>query len=59
MRTKFVETESRYQAKKQCPWAEKVTKVCGDICALNLIMIIKFGKIKSNKQPGSNPRFNT
>lgn len=29
MRTKFVETESRYQAKKQCPWAEKVTKVCG------------------------------
>lgn len=23
MRTKFVETESRYQAKKQCPWAEK------------------------------------
>lgn len=29
MRTKFVETESRYQAKKLCPWAENVTKVCG------------------------------
>lgn len=52
MRTKFVETESRYQAKKQCPWAEKVTKVCGDICAFNLIMIIKFGKIKITNSQG-------
>lgn len=33
MRTKFVETESRYLAKKECPWACKITKViCGYMC---------------------------
>lgn len=29
MRIKFVETESRYKAKKQCPWASKTMKVFG------------------------------
>ena len=29
MRTQFVEEESRYQAKKQCPWASRTAKVCG------------------------------
>jgi len=29
MRTEFIETESRYQAKKACPWAAIVTKVVG------------------------------
>jgi len=33
MRTKFVETESRYQAKKACPWASRTAKVCdGFMC---------------------------
>lgn len=59
MRTKFVETESRYQAKKQCPWAEKVTKVCGGYMCFESYYDYQIWKIKSNKQPGSNPRFNT
>ena len=33
MRTQFVETESRYKAKKQCPWASRTAKVCdGFMC---------------------------
>lgn len=33
MRKEFIETESRYQAQKQCAWASKVTKVnCGFMC---------------------------
>ena len=29
MKTQFIETESRYQAKKQCPWASRTAKVFG------------------------------
>jgi len=29
MRIEIVETKSRYQAKKKCPWAVKVVKVFG------------------------------
>ena len=29
MKTQFVETESRYFAKKQCSWAAKIAKVVG------------------------------
>jgi hypothetical protein len=29
MRTKMVETTSRYMAKKAMPWAARVVKVCG------------------------------
>ena len=29
MKTEFVQTESRYQAKKQCPWQHKTMKVYG------------------------------
>ena len=29
MRTQFVETESRYFAKKQCLWSFRITKVVG------------------------------
>ena len=29
MKAKFIETESRYQAKKACPWASRTAKVCG------------------------------
>lgn len=35
---------------------KRLQRYAEDICALNLIMIIKFGKIKSNKQPGYNPK---
>ena len=34
---------------------KRLQRYAEDICALNLIMIIKFGKIKSNKQPGETP----
>ena len=29
MKTKFIETESRYQAKNACPWASRIAKVNG------------------------------
>ena len=29
MKTTFIETESRYKAKKACPWASRIAKVCG------------------------------
>ena len=29
MKTQFIETESYYKAKKACPWASKIVKVCG------------------------------
>ena len=29
MRTQFIETESRYQAKKACPWSSRTAKVYG------------------------------
>lgn len=29
MRQKFVECKWRYQAENECPWASKITKVCG------------------------------
>ena len=29
MRTQFVQTESRYQAKKQCPWQSRTAKING------------------------------
>ena len=29
MRTQFVKSESRYQAKKQCPWQSRTAKTCG------------------------------
>ena len=33
MKTKFIETESRDEAKRACPWAAKIAKVyCGFIC---------------------------
>ena len=33
MRVKFIETESRYLAKKDCPWASIVTKCEGGYMA--------------------------
>lgn len=33
MRTQFVETDSRYKAKKEAYWAVKVTKVVGGFMA--------------------------
>ena len=30
MKTQFIETESRYQAKKACPWSTRTAKVCGE-----------------------------
>lgn len=33
MRRQFVKCNTRYQAMKECPWAEKTMKVCeGFIC---------------------------
>ena len=33
MRTKFVRCNYRYQAQKECPWAEHIVKVCdGYMC---------------------------
>ena len=33
MRIQFVEDKSRYLARKECPWASKITKcVCGYMC---------------------------
>lgn len=29
MRQQFVETDSRYKASKECPWANHIAKVCG------------------------------
>jgi hypothetical protein len=37
MTTKFIETESRNEAKKAAPWAAKIVRVCGGYMAFQSI----------------------
>ena len=44
MKTQFIETGSRYQAKKQCPWAIKTAKVCGGFICFESVTDYKIWK---------------
>ena len=44
MRVKFVQTKSRYQAKKACLWAIKTAKVCGGFICFESVTDYKIWK---------------